>query len=191
MMTKRELRKIYREKRLLLDEGHRKQLDSKLFYQLIRLDWSSCSYLHVFLSLPKYNEPDTSRFIHWIRSQYPHIKLVLSKSDLTDGSMVNYLWDEHTSFAQNKWGLLEPVGGEIVNEELVDSVIVPLLVVDEKGNRIGYGKGFYDRFLAKCRDDVRSIGLSYFDLVEQIEDTEEWDLPLKYCVTPDKTYNFF
>jgi 5-formyltetrahydrofolate cyclo-ligase len=191
MMTKRELRKVYREKRLLLDEGYREQLDSGLFDQLIRLDWSKCNYLHIFLSLPKYNEPDTSRFIHWIRHQHPHIKLVLSKTDLADGSMINYLWNEHTSIAQNQWGLLEPTGGEVVNEELVDSVLVPLLVADKKGNRIGYGKGFYDRFLAKCRDDVRSIGLSYFDLVEQIVDTEEWDFPLKYCMTPDKTYNFF
>ncbi|MBE8722198.1 5-formyltetrahydrofolate cyclo-ligase [Sphingobacterium pedocola] len=190
MMTKRELRKVYREKRLSLDEGHREQLDSKLFHQLIRLDWSGCNYLHVFISLPKYNEPDTSRFIKWIQNHYPDIKLVLSKTDLLDGSMINYLWDQDTCIAQNQWGIFEPVGGEIIREKLIDSVLVPLLLADKKGNRIGYGKGFYDRFLVNCRDDVRSIGLSYFDLVEQIVDTEEWDFPLKYCVTPDKTYRF-
>jgi len=190
MTNKAELRKVYREKRLLLDKTDREQLDSKMFGQLVDLEWNRCNYLHVFLSLSKYNEPDTSRFIGWIQEHYPNIHLVLSKTDMDNGTMNNYLWNEETIIVQNQWGLLEPVGGDMISEELIDSVLVPLLVADKRGNRIGYGKGFYDRFLARCRGDVRSIGLSYFDLVEQIVDTGEFDFPLKYCVTPDRIYRF-
>jgi 5-formyltetrahydrofolate cyclo-ligase len=68
--------------------------------------------------------------------------------------------------------------------------LVPLLAYDLKGNRVGYGKGYYDRFLAECRPDALKIGFSYFEPEEQINDTEDFDIPLNYCVTPHRCYEF-
>ena len=85
---------------------------------------------------------------------------------------------------------MEPAGGKPVSEDQIDVVIVPLLVFDEKGNRVGYGKGFYDRFLSRCREDVIKIGLSFFDAEKRIDDTDEFDIPLTYCITPGKIYEF-
>jgi len=64
------------------------------------------------------------------------------------------------------------------------------LAFDEKGNRIGYGKGFYDRFLNECKKDVIKVGLSFFEATTTIEDTNANDIPLDFCVTPEKIYRF-
>jgi 5-formyltetrahydrofolate cyclo-ligase len=57
------------------------------------------------------------------------------------------------------------------------------------GNRIGYGKGFYDRFLNTCRKDVIKVGLSIFEAEEKI-DAESFDVPLDFCVTTKQLYAF-
>ena len=61
---------------------------------------------------------------------------------------------------------------------------------DTKGYRVGYGKGFYDRFFASLHKDVKKIGISLFMPCEIIEDTNEYDIPLTCCVTPNKNYSF-
>ena len=65
-----------------------------------------------------------------------------------------------------------------------------MLVCDSYGNRVGFGKGFYDRFLANCRSDVITIGLSFFEPIDHISDVEPWDYSLDYCITPEKTIQF-
>ena len=76
----------------------------------------------------------------------------------------------------------------MVNE--IDLVLVPLLAFDKNGYRVGYGKGYYDKFLSNCRPDVIKIGLSFFDAVDEIEDIDDYDLPLNFCVTPQRLYDF-
>ena len=86
-------------------------------------------------------------------------------------------------------GIPEPVSGIAILPEILDVVFVPLLAYDEKGHRIGYGKGFYDRFLKKCRPDTIFVGLSFFGPEPQI-DFEATDVPLHYCVTPEGILDF-
>jgi 5-formyltetrahydrofolate cyclo-ligase len=69
-------------------------------------------------------------------------------------------------------------------------IIIPLLAFDEKGYRVGYGKGFYDRYLKECREDCLKIGLSYFEAVPSVDDAAEFDVPLDFCITPQRTYVF-
>ncbi len=189
-MTKSELRQLYKQKRIDLSARECQSRNAMLLQHLMTLDWQACHYLHVYLSIVKFNEPDTMPLLNWVREHYPHIHLVVSKSDQEARTMANFLWDEHTQFQVNHWGIPEPVAGEFVDEQLIDTVLVPLLVADKQGHRVGYGKGFYDRFLARCRPDVRTIGLSYFELVDVIDDTGPWDVPLKYCVDPNGLYSF-
>ena len=82
------------------------------------------------------------------------------------------------------------MGVELIDEKEIDLVLVPLLCFDKKGFRVGYGKGFYDRFLSKCRSDVLKIGLSYFKPVEKIEDVRDFDVALDYCITPKGVWHF-
>jgi len=84
----------------------------------------------------------------------------------------------------------EPVDGIEVPAEKIDVVFVPLLAFDKNGNRAGYGKGFYDTFLLECKEDVIKVGLSLFTAEDEITDVSEKDIPLNYCVTPEKIYSF-
>lgn len=84
----------------------------------------------------------------------------------------------YTLFKTNKWGILEPVGGHIVED--VDIVVVPLVAFDGL-NRVGHGGGYYDRFLTGR--DVYKIGVA-FDC-QQVDGigTESFDVPLDMLVT--------
>ena len=126
----------------------------------------------------------------WIRSNHPEIKLLLPKSDLQNHTLEHIVWEEDTPLAMNEWGITEPENGEAIQPGLIDMVIIPLLAFDKAGNRIGYGKGFYDRFLAECRPDVRKIGISYFEPEEKFEEVDVFDIPLDVCLTPVKIWAF-
>lgn len=73
---------------------------------------------------------------------------------------------------------------------MLDAVLVPLIAFDARGFRVGYGKGFYDRFLKTCRADCLKIGLSLFPPVEKIADTADFDVKLDACATPEKIWRF-
>ena len=74
--------------------------------------------------------------------------------------------------------------------EVLDVIFVPLLGFDIAGNRLGYGGGYYDRFLAECRPDAKKIGLSFFGNITEITNIEETDIPIDGCVTPEQYYTF-
>ena len=91
---------------------------------------------------------------------------------------------------QNEWNIPEPINGISISTEQIDVVFIPLLAYDKTGNRVGYGKGFYDKFLAKCKPETIKIGLSFFESVESIIDVFEEDIRLDYCVTPKLIYKY-
>jgi 5-formyltetrahydrofolate cyclo-ligase len=90
---------------------------------------------------------------------------------------------------QNQWGIDEPEFGEEIYPEEFDLIIVPLLAFDKSGHRVGYGKGYYDRFLSKCRPDAKRIGLSFFKPTDNI-DAEEHDLQLTSVITTAEIFTF-
>lgn len=189
-MTKDQLRKLYRAQRYSLSMEEKQTHNSNLLEQLKTLNWEQYTYVHVYIPLEKFNEPDTIPFIKWIREYYPDIHLVTSQSDFETGEMKHYVLENTTQLVENYWGILEPVVGEPIHEEMLDVILVPLLVVDEAGNRVGYGKGFYDRFLSKCRANVLTLGISFFEPIDHIDDVEPWDMKLHGCITPKRMHYF-
>jgi 5-formyltetrahydrofolate cyclo-ligase len=95
-----------------------------------------------------------------------------------------------TEFATSDWGIPEPVDGIPVDPAVFDVALIPLLVFDTQGHRVGYGKGFYDRYLARCRPDCLKIGVSLFDAVTPIEDMEVHDVALDMAICPFQVYDF-
>jgi 5-formyltetrahydrofolate cyclo-ligase len=93
-------------------------------------------------------------------------------------------------FANSDWGIPEPVGGSVVKPADFDIILIPLLAFDKKGQRVGYGKGFYDRYLALCRPGCLKIGISLFEPVDLIEEVESHDIPLDIAICPAKLYDF-
>ena len=104
--------------------------------------------------------------------------------------MIHYLLTDNTRIAKNEYNIPEPVDGIEVPSKKIEVVFVPLLAYDKKGNRVGYGKGFYDKFLLDCKPDVIKIGLSFFEPEELITDIFEGDVQLDYCVTPNGIHSF-
>lgn len=148
-------------------------------------DWENIRFLHTFLPIENTKEPNILPFIDTIQQSHPFIQLVVSKSDLQHFSMKHILYNATTDLQKNKWGIWEPVAGDPIEEWKLDAVLVPLLVCDNMGNRVGYGKGFYDRFLSNCRKDCRKIGVSFFEPLDvPIEDVASHDVPLDEVVFP-------
>ncbi len=120
----------------------------------------------------------------------PGIKIVVPKINLNEGEMQHYIFNEDVEMASNSFGIIEPVKGEKIAAGEIDLVITPLLAFDKKGYRVGYGKGFYDKFFLQCNNNVVRIGLSFFEAEEKIDDRDTYDIPLHYCITPNSVYTF-
>jgi len=187
-MNKTTLRTLYKQKRNDLDLEEVISLDKLIFEELIRYDWSSIQFLHCYLAIAKFKEYDTLKFIHWIWAKHPHVKIVISRSDFETHELKHFIFDKETELACNAWGIPEPANALEVDVEAIDAVLTPLLVLDKSGNRVGYGKGFYDRFFASCKPTVLKAGISYFQPVDKIDDISEWDVPIDIVFTPGKTF---
>ena len=190
-MTKRELRSQYLRKRRELTEGEvrdRSERIAGIFFH--EFDLSRINYLHTFLPMAKTNEPDTWLIVNRIRKDFSDISIVLPRVNSVTGEMENYLYSQEADLELSEWGIKEPRKGVKVDAGIVDIVLAPLLAFDLKGQRVGYGKGFYDRFLSECRPDCLRIGLSLFEAVDQISDVESYDQPLHSCITPNMMLTF-
>lgn len=189
-MDKSGLRKLYLEKRRGLSSAETKNMSLAIVNSFSTLNLDDVKYLHIFYPITGKSEFNSLLLADYIRDKYPEIKLVLSKSDLNTHTLSHYIWDNNTSLAMNQWGITEPVNGISVNPQQIDLVLVPLLAFDKKGNRVGYGKGFYDRFLSDCRKDTIKAGISFFPPGEEIQDIDQHDVPLDLCITPEKIWDF-
>ncbi len=142
--------------------------------------------MHCFLPIEKFNEIDTKIIFEKLRQDFPHVETLVPRVNFQTGEIENLRFTLVTELKQNQWQIFEPTHDETVETEKIDLVIVPLLCFDTRGFRVGYGRGFYDRFLKHCRADCLKIGLSYFAPVEKISDTGEFDVKVDFCIAPEK-----
>lgn len=196
-MTKAELRRQYLQKRKALTSDQvdqRSKQISRLFFRLVaeRGFSNAPATIHVFLPIRRQNEVDTWPIIRSIWENYSRVKLAVPLTDVVEHKLIHYPLSPQTALVQNRWGILEPspTGQQPLSPITFDVVLVPLLAFDQQGQRVGYGGGYYDRFLAECRPDCLTIGLSFFEPIERIENTEATDIPLKVCVTAESLYFF-
>lgn len=187
-MTKKELRKKYKELRNDLSEDEIEDLSLQIANQALKLDiWNYENY-HVFLSILEHKEVQTDYLLHILQGKDKNI--IISSSDFETRKMAHVLLTDNVVVKKNEWNIPEPQNGFAVNDEAIDVVFVPLLAYDTKGNRVGYGKGFYDLFLSKCKPNVVKIGLSFFEPEPEITDVFANDIQLNYCITPNKIITF-
>ncbi|MFM6953557.1 MAG: 5-formyltetrahydrofolate cyclo-ligase [Sphingobacteriaceae bacterium] len=189
-MNKLEARKHFLNLRKSLSEKQVEEVNLAILAQFKTLNFSGIENLHLFLPIEAKKEVNTLLLANWLREHYPNLRLVLSKSDIQNHTLRHFVWDENTVLHTNHWGITEPAGGIEVTEKELDMVLIPLLAYDLMGNRVGYGKGFYDRFLAECKPAVHKIGVSYFEPLEKIADAESFDVRLNACISPTKIWDF-
>lgn len=190
MATKKEIRREFRHFRTDLSETEVTKKSLQIYDWLFsRIMMHRFNNIHVFLPIKHNNEVDTYPIINTLRKDFAP-DLYISKSH-SNGTLTHHLYTPQTILIVNKWGVPEPEDTSLkIAEATFDMVIVPLLAFDKKGFRVGYGGGFYDRFLSKCNPNCLKVGLSFFEPVDEISDTNEHDFKLNHCVTPNKIWTF-
>ncbi|HBR53877.1 MAG TPA: 5-formyltetrahydrofolate cyclo-ligase [Flavobacteriaceae bacterium] len=186
-MQKEALRKKYGSLRSTLSEEELESKSMAIANQALQLPIWDYTYYHIFLSIQKKKEINTEYLLHILHGKDKSI--CIPKADFKTFEMEHILLQENTPIKISAYGIPEPVHGISIDPKQLDVVFVPLLAFDTKGNRVGYGKGFYDRFLAQCKPSCLKIGLSLFEAEEEIV-YENIDFPLNHCITPAKIYSF-
>ena len=189
-MKKQEIRKQFLHQRLMLSEVDYEEFNQQLLNQFKTLDLTSVSVIHLFLPIKERREPDTFLIRDWLKENHPEIKIAYPKANFADHTMESYLDDDKLELVINGYGIPEPVTGTTIEATKVDIMLVPLLAFDKRGYRTGYGKGFYDRFMTQCGPHAKFVGLSFFDPIDIIEDTDQFDRQLHQCITPNKIYQW-
>ncbi|WP_121667357.1 5-formyltetrahydrofolate cyclo-ligase [Mesonia aquimarina] len=185
---KSELRKRYKKKRAQLSEQELEEKSLAIANKTLELDIWQYSFYHIFLSIEKLHEINTEFLLHILSGKDKNI--VISKSDFKSLEMKHFLLTDSTAIKNNEWGIPEPVNGIEIQPNQLEVIFIPLLAFDKNGHRIGYGKGFYDRFLEKCAPKTIKIGLSFFEAEQENFKALPTDIALDYCVTPEKVYRF-
>ena len=186
-MNKEALRKKYKALRNSLSQAEIDAKSMSIANQIVQMDiWDYENY-HIFLPIHAQNEVNTEFLMHILHGKDKNI--IVSKSNFSDASMQHFLLTDNTILKTNKWGIPEPENGIVIPSNSIDLVFVPLLCYDVKGNRIGYGKGFYDRFLSESKPK-KVIGLSFFPPEKAILDITKTDYRLDFCVLPDEIHDF-
>ncbi len=186
-MKKSEIRKIYLEKRKNLLQDEVFLLSERIFENFINFFKPiSNQKVHIFIPIEKFKEINTQIFIDYFLSR--NIKVFVPK--IVDTKLISVEIFSDTQFETNNWGISEPVSNEDSEVLDFDFVITPLLYCDFKGNRVGYGKGFYDQFFENISKNSKKIGVNYFNPDDIIDDVWENDIPLDYLVTATDVLSF-
>ena len=194
-MDKKEARKKSKEARKQLSQEEIEDKSLAIANQLLRMDtvpslrlvWDKL-YYHLFLTIEEQKEINTEYILQILAGKDKEI--VISKCEFATLGMTHFLLTDNTKIKKNSYNVPEPVDGLEVPDAKIDVVFVPLLAYDKQGNRVGYGKGFYDNFLSKCKPETIKIGLSFFPPEERIDDVSTNDVKLDFCVTPEGIFEF-
>jgi len=187
-MNKSLLRKKYKTLRQELSHSQIDDYSLAIANQLLTLDIWDKSFYHVFLTIEEQKEINTDYILNILAGKDKNI--IISKSHFEDYSMSHYLLTDNTKLKKSKYNVPEPVDGIAIQPLQLEVVFIPLLAYDKTGNRVGYGKGFYDRFLAQCKPETLKIGLSFFEAENEDFIASEDDVRLDYCVTPNQVFQF-
>ena len=188
-MRKELIRKSFSSQRNLLscdDFEQRTKLLIKKTIELIIQVQPKC--VHCFLPIESKLEINTFPIIDFCLSK--NIQVVVPVSDFSDNSMQSANFNSSTPLTVKKYNIPEPTNPNIVNDEIIDFVITPLLAFDLNGFRVGYGKGFYDRFFNLINPESYKVGLSLFDPINEIKDVNKHDICLTHCITSHEVYTF-
>ena len=180
------LRKSFKKQRSLLDINQVKGLSKRIFENLLELNIWDKSFYHLYLSNQINNEVETDEIVNllYMKNKRVFVPKMLGKD------LLNIEIDNNTKYSLNQLGIREPISSNQKDASLLEVIFVPLLIFDKLGHRVGYGGGYYDKFLGNIKDDVLKIGLSLFEPIDKIQDIERHDIRLDYSITPKRVYDF-
>ncbi|WP_392486169.1 5-formyltetrahydrofolate cyclo-ligase [Haloimpatiens sp. FM7315] len=187
-MEKRELRKKMNSKRKNLPKDFKNSLDKKIYNKIV-LNKNFIKANSVFLFVSYNNEVDTHKIILKALSENKIVSVpkVISK----EKGMVALEIKSFKDLEIGAYGILEPKENcKIIDPSSIDFALIPGLAFDENGNRLGYGGGFYDRFLNLMTNSSHKVGISYdFQIVNEIP-IDANDMKITELVTDKKVVKF-
>tara|TARA_B100000282_G_scaffold181457_1_gene131809 strand:- start:37 stop:603 length:567 start_codon:yes stop_codon:yes gene_type:complete len=187
MSNKIDLRRIYKKKRAVIKDNTLNAASKIIFDSFIKYIGKKKLSILLYHSSIGHHEIPT---IHWFSKLKKHHNVFVPKilDNLLDMEAIK--WTENIELEKNKFGILQPVSVCYEEAKRLDVIVVPLLCFSKSGHRVGYGKGFYDRFLVRCKKKVQKIGISFFDKYEKIDDITKLDQKLDIIITPSKLIQF-
>ena len=186
MLSKIEAREKYKNLRKHLTESEILYMSVDIANNLLKFNIWELKTFHLFMTKDENKEVDTKPIFDILIGKGKEI--IIPKININRNSLDSYIFDEKTVFSLDNLRIPEPVNGILFNGK-IDVVILPLLAYDLDGNRIGYGKGFYDKFIRNLKSEPLKIGISYFSPEKSLEFNNH-DISLDYCITPNKIFNF-
>ena len=173
-----------------LSESEMTKLDDLLLIQFQSVEIPFLQSLLSYWPIEENNEPNTHLFTEFLKFRNPELKIAYPVSDFESLALEAIQTDIDTPFEKMNSNIYEPKEGQVLMPGEIDMVFVPLLAFDKKGFRVGYGKGFYDKWLVNCRPDCLRVGFSYFEPLDEEIGKDEFDVPLNLCITPQAVYVF-
>ena len=187
-MNKKQLRLEFKNRRNNLSLEQINNYSLEIANLIITLPIWKYSYYHIFLSIKSLKEINTEPLLAILLGKDKNI--MVSKTNFETRKMTHVLLQDNTVLKLNSRNIPEPENGIEISSNKIEVVFVPLVAFDRIGNRVGYGKGFYDAFLKNCPRTTLKIGLSFFEAQGSLIESETHDIPLDYCITPNKIYTF-
>ncbi|MDG1014593.1 MAG: 5-formyltetrahydrofolate cyclo-ligase [Flavobacteriaceae bacterium] len=188
MLNKKQLRAEIKQRRRNLTLKEIEDFSIQISNLIINLPIWKYSFYHIFLSIKSLNEVNTEPLLAILLGKDKNI--AISKTNFEARTMSHILLQDNTVLKLNPQNIPEPINGVEISSKQIEVVFVPLMAFDKLGNRIGYGKGFYDIFLKRCSKNTLKIGLSFFEAENFIIENNPHDVPLDYCITPKQVYFF-
>ncbi len=186
MAKKQALRQEFRAKRQAIPQQELADASAQILKEVLVQNLVPDGLLMLYVDHPVQRELPMQHWFECFENQHICVPKIIDAR----GHMEAVMWNKDMLLTTNKWGILEPKSTAFIDPKTIAVVVVPLLCFDTSGQRVGYGKGYYDRFLARCAKQVKTIGVCFFDPVEPIEDTLSTDVSLDVVVTP-KHVHFF
>ncbi|WP_185877808.1 5-formyltetrahydrofolate cyclo-ligase [Blattabacterium cuenoti] len=187
--NKKYIRKIYLFNRINhFSKNDIYNMSYEIFYRLKKISIWEKNIFHIFLSIEKLNEVNTFMIVHHLLKKRKII--TIPHTNFKNFYINNCILEKNTILIKNKYGILEPYYKKLMNPIFIDVIFLPLIIFDHKGYRVGYGKGFYDKFIFLCKKNIIKIGLSFFNPIEIIYDINDNDLNLDLGITPYNTFFF-
>jgi len=187
-LDKAHLRKLVKNQRAQLSPKELQVISEKVMAILVENFDFGAKLTNIFLPIEKFHEINLFPLIDLITTKGG--KICLNTSDFTAQKLSTHLYENKDQIKISPFGIPEPTYGVEVDVSQIDIIIVPLLAFNDKGYRVGYGKGFYDNYLRRCSKKCVFIGVNHFNEMHEIEDIRAQDIPLHFMVTPEKIYTF-
>jgi 5-formyltetrahydrofolate cyclo-ligase len=187
MISKIEVRQQFLDRRKSLSPTQINDWSSQICDLLFYSFQFNNKSISLYLPIEKFNEVNTYYILE--KAQSLDIKVYLPVTNWKNKTISHILYETPAQLSINKFGIPEPSYGNMVSIKSIDVFLVPLVIFDEKGYRIGYGQGFYDRMLTQASQQAKIIGISFFEAITEIM-IDSTDIPMHYCITPNKLYRF-